>query len=63
VEVSFNGIWAATLGCYIIGNQCAVRFICVKDSGVDRHWKLEDKRKRKRRQVRREKDNVSALIA
>jgi len=50
------------LGCYIDGNQHAVRFICVKDGGVDRHWKLEDKRKRKRRQVRREKDNVSALI-
>jgi len=50
------------LGSYIDGNQCAVRFICVKDGGVDRHWKLEDKRKRKGRQVRREKDNVSALI-
>ena len=35
------------MGCYIDGNQCAVRFIYVKDGGVDRHWKLEEKGKEK----------------
>jgi hypothetical protein len=34
------------LGCYIDGDQCAVRFICVKDGGVDRHWKLGGKEKK-----------------
>jgi hypothetical protein len=33
------------LGCYIDGDECVVRFICVKDSGIDRHWKREDKGK------------------
>jgi hypothetical protein len=31
------------------GDQCAVRFICVKDGGVDRHWKLGGKEKKEKK--------------
>jgi len=34
------------LGCYIDGDQCAVRFICVKDGGIERHLKLGEKEKK-----------------
>jgi len=44
-----------SLGCYIDGNQCAVMVSCVKDNGVDRHWK----QKLKSRQGRKK---TSALI-
>ena len=47
------------LGYYIDGDQCAMRFICVKDGGIDNIENLEKKEK-KTDEIR--EDKINALI-